>query len=76
MKEKEKEDVYPFARFNKKARMVTYTDDEYNKVIKPLKSDWDKLETDVLFDLLDRFSLRFIVIADRYSEEVRERYEK
>jgi len=30
MKEKEKEDVYPFARFNKKARMVTYTDEEYN----------------------------------------------
>ena len=75
MKDKEREDAYPFARFNKKPRMVTYTDEEYAKVIKPMKSDWDKLETDVLFDLLDRFSLRFIVIADRFADEVKEKYE-
>lgn len=76
MKDKEREDAYPFARFNKKPRMVTYTNEEYAKVIKPMKSDWDKLETDVLFDLLERFSLRFIVIADRFAEEVKEKYDQ
>ena len=50
--------------------MVSYTDEQYEKVIAPLKNDWSKLETDVLFDLCDRFSLRFIVIADRFSYEL------
>ena len=53
--------------------MVSYTDDEYKKVIAPITSDWDKLETDVLFELCDRFSLRFIVVADRFSYEMAER---
>lgn len=56
--------------------MVTYTDEEYAKAIKPMKSDWDKLETDVLFDLSGRFNLRFIVIADRFAEEVQNRYKE
>lgn len=32
MKEKEKDEVYPFARFNKKSKVLTYTDEEYAKV--------------------------------------------
>ena len=35
-------------------------------------SDWDKLETDVLFELCERFDLRFIVIADRFSQKLQE----
>jgi len=76
MKQRETGDPYAFARFNKKPRVVTYTDEEYRKAIQPLKSDWDKLETDVLFDLCERFSLRFIVIADRFTDEYRSRYEQ
>ena len=72
-KEKEVGEVYPFARFNKKPRVISYTDDEYKKVVAPLNSDWDKLETDVLFDLCERFYMRFIVIADRFSTEYKDR---
>ena len=43
--------------------------------MRPMKSDWDKLETDVLFELIERFSLRFIVIADRFADEVKDQYE-
>lgn len=40
---------------------------------------WTKEETDQLFDLCERFDLRFIVIADRFPssrtvEELKERY--
>lgn len=70
MKRKETEEPYPFARFNKKPRVVTYTDEEYKKAVNPMVTDWDRLETDVLFDLCMRFNLRFIVIADRYQSEL------
>ena len=70
VKRKEVGEVYAFARFNRKATVVTYTDEQYEKAIAPLKSDWTKLETDVLFELCDRFNLRFIVIADRFSYEL------
>ena len=56
--------------------MISYTDDEYKKVIAPMKTDWDKLETDVLFELCERFSLRFIVIADRFNYELAEQEAK
>ena len=72
-KEKEAGETYPFARFNKKAKVIQYTDEEYRKVIEPLVSDWDKLETDVLFELCERFYMRFIVIADRFSYEYGEK---
>ena len=75
-KEKEINDVYPFSKFNKQTRVISYTDDEYKKVIAPMKSDWDKLETDVLFELCERFSLRFIVIADRFNYELAEQEAK
>lgn len=38
-----------------------------------MKSDWSKLETDILFELCERFNLRFIVIADRFSYELQEK---
>ena len=41
-----------------------------------MTSDWDKLETEVLFDLCQRFNMRFIVIADRFTEELQDRLEK
>jgi DNA methyltransferase 1-associated protein 1 len=66
--------VYQFARFNRKAQVITYTDEEFKQVIHPVdkqkQSDWTRLESDVLMDLCERFQIRFIVIADRFSNEV------
>ena len=74
-KKKEAGDVYAFARFNRKASVITYTDDQYERVVAPLKSDWTKLETDVLFELCERFNLRFIIIADRFAYELQDKIE-
>lgn len=58
---------YPFAKFNKKVEIPTYTDVEYQQ---HLTSDtWTKEETDHLMDLAQRFDLRFIVMSDRYDTE-------
>ncbi|CAH0395496.1 unnamed protein product [Bemisia tabaci] len=58
---------YPFAKFNKKVPIPTYTDAEYAQ---HLQSDWwTKAETDHLFSLCRQFDLRFIVIQDRYDEK-------
>ena len=67
MKQKEQEEVYPFSRFNRKIEIVKYTDEEYNKIVAPLSTDWSKEETDHLFKLCERFGLRFIIISDRYD---------
>ena len=61
---------YPFARFNKKPKVISYTNEEYEKCVLPLMSDWDRTETDCLFDLVSRFGPRFIVIADRFADEL------
>ena len=42
MKESEVNDPYPFARFNRKIDIVKYTDEEYQKVIAPMNTDWSK----------------------------------
>lgn len=72
---------YPFAKFNKKVPIPTYTNTEYvqNLVV----NGWTRAETDHLFDLCRRFDLRFILIHDRWDlskypartvEELKERY--
>ncbi|GMH02285.1 hypothetical protein Nepgr_004124 [Nepenthes gracilis] len=68
---------YPFAKYNKSVELVKYTDEEYEKYLTDPK--WTKEETDQLFDLCERFDLRFIVIADRFPssrtvEELKDRY--
>jgi DNA methyltransferase 1-associated protein 1 len=66
MKKSEVDEVYPFARFNKKIEALKYTDEEYKLAVAPLGNDWSKKETDHLFKLCERFSLKFIIIADRF----------
>ena len=80
VKVKEQNEPYQFARFNRKLEVISYTDEEYKKAVDSVNStssnvlqqwcDWTKLETDVLFDLCERFQLRFIVIADRFQQEL------
>ncbi|KAJ4954687.1 hypothetical protein NE237_011470 [Protea cynaroides] len=68
---------YSFAKYNKSVDIVKYTDEEYDKYLTdPM---WTKTETDQLFDLCERFDLRFIVIADKFPssrtvEELKDRY--
>ncbi|CAA6658793.1 unnamed protein product [Spirodela intermedia] len=68
---------YSFAKFNKSVDILKYTDEEYEKFL--TDPTWTKEETDQLFDLCERFDLRFIVIADRFPhmrsvEELKTRY--
>ncbi|KAL6620604.1 hypothetical protein ACP70R_035743 [Stipagrostis hirtigluma subsp. patula] len=70
---------YQFAKFNKKVDVLKYTDEEYEKyLIDPVEA-WSREETDQLFELCERFDLRFIVIADRFPtdrsvEDLKSRY--
>lgn len=75
-KAKDTDEAYPFSRFNRKVEVIRYTDEEYAQLSDNLKfkagglaivTDWSKEETDHLFDLCEQFSLRFIVIADRFG---------
>ena len=71
---------YPFAMFNKKVNILTYTDAEYSENF--LSDSWTRAETDTLFQLCERFDLRWPVIHDRWPthlsprsiEDLKERY--
>ncbi|KAF3329953.1 SWR1-complex protein 4 [Carex littledalei] len=68
---------YAFAKCNKSVDVLKYTDEEYEKHL--TDNAWSKEETDKLFELCERFDLRFIVIADRFPndrtvEELKSRY--
>ncbi|KAI6674520.1 hypothetical protein NL676_002426 [Syzygium grande] len=68
---------YAFAKYNKSVNIIKYTDEEYEKYL--TDPTWTKEETDQLFDLCERFDLRFTVIADRFPssrtvEELKDRY--
>ncbi|RXG58497.1 DNA methyltransferase 1-associated protein 1 [Armadillidium vulgare] len=71
---------YPFATFNKKIEILLYTDEEYAEYFS--KGHWSKSDTDNLFDLCQRFDLRWSVIHDRWPshlspksmEELKARY--
>jgi len=73
----DKSTTYTFARFNKKCKILTYTDDEYDKHL--THPAWDRAESALLFDLCRRFDLRWPVIHDRFPEgrtmeQLKERY--
>lgn len=79
----EEQKEYPFAKFNKKLNIISYTANEYNTHLRTNQSKWSKQQTDHLFDLARRFDLRFVVMADRWDkstytnktvEDLKERY--
>ena len=70
---------YPYSKFNTKIDVVTYSDDEYEQVLK--RDDWSRSETDHLMYLCLKYDLRWPVIVDRYTltpprttEHLQERY--
>lgn len=56
---------YRFARYNKQIKMITYTDEEYDKYLQ--SPAWTKEQTDRLMELCKMHDLRFIVIHDRFT---------
>ncbi|KAJ2161422.1 swr complex subunit [Coemansia sp. RSA 552] len=70
VKASEQPDDYFYARYNAQAKPFQYTDEEYEKCIEPLDSEWTRVETDYLLHLCRRFDLRFMVIHDRYYSHV------
>ncbi len=60
---------YDYAKFNQNIDIVEFTEEEYNKLIKPNDRNWNYEQTRYLWDLIKRYELRFIVIMDRYDEE-------
>ncbi|XP_044493707.1 SWR1-complex protein 4-like [Mangifera indica] len=68
---------YSFAKYKKSVDVVKYTNEEYEKYL--TDPTWTKEETDQLFDLCERFDLRFIIVADRFPsswsvEELKDHY--
>lgn len=60
---------YEFAQLNHKIDLIDFSQEEYNLIIKPHDTNWTYEETMYLWDLLERFDLRFTVVQDRYDEE-------
>lgn len=56
---------YPFARYNKQVMVPTYTDEEYARLAPA--GDWTREQTDLLFDLIRRFDLRWPLVHDRFD---------
>ncbi|KAJ0797232.1 putative SWR1-complex protein 4/DNA methyltransferase 1-associated protein [Helianthus annuus] len=68
---------YSFAKYNKSVDVIKYTEEEYEKHL--TDPGWTKEATGHLFELDERFDLRFVVIADRIPssrsvEELKSRY--
>ncbi len=88
----DKDKVSSYSKFNVKIDFVEYNDDEYKNhlkvfifilfwIWKDLDPSWTKEETDYLWDLIEKFDARFLVIYDRYDpkynrsvEDIKERY--
>ena len=76
-KNSDKSTTYTFSRFNKKCKILSYTDEEYDKHL--THPSWDRAESALLFDLCRRFDLRWPVVHDRFPagrtmEQLKERY--
>ncbi len=60
---------YPFAKLNKKVKLVGYTGQEYAQHLNG-DEGWTKAETDHLMELCQRYDLRFFVIHDRWDPSI------
>lgn len=62
---------YRFADLNTNSGVYSYSNDEYHQHLRD--DDWTKEETDYLMDLCSSYDLRFVIIADRYEWQGRQR---
>ncbi|EXJ59144.1 hypothetical protein A1O7_06575 [Cladophialophora yegresii CBS 114405] len=61
------EDEYPSHKWNVKVEVPSYTDEQYDSMLK--SDDWTRQETDYLMELCRDYDLRWIIVADRYTPE-------
>ncbi|EEB07298.2 Swr1 complex subunit Swc4 [Schizosaccharomyces japonicus yFS275] len=64
-------EAYRFEKFNTHAALETYSDDEYERLLRD--DDWSREETDYLMELCKEYDVRFFIIADRYIFKGRKR---
>lgn len=70
---------YPYLKFNVQLDRITFTDDEYEQLLK--NNRWTRSESEYLLDLCFTYELRWPVITDRYTllparrtEELQDRF--
>ncbi|KAL6242039.1 swr complex subunit [Rhinocladiella similis] len=61
------EDEFPSQKWNVKVQIPTYTDEQYENLLKA--DDWSRQETDYLMELCRDYDLRWVIIADRYDSK-------
>lgn len=60
---------FKFAKYDMPLIIPKFTSEEYDTYLANLDSNWKREETYHLWDLLERFELRFPVVYDRYDTE-------
>lgn len=59
--------LFPFAKFKKSVELVKYTPEDFKRHLAEMDLTWTEEETKYLWDLLELFECRFLVVADRYD---------
>ena len=65
------EDINLYSNFEKyanKKEIVEFTKEEYDTLIKPNDRNWNYEQTLYLWELLNRFDMRFQIVYDRFDE--------
>ncbi|KAK4525299.1 hypothetical protein GAYE_SCF09G3207 [Galdieria yellowstonensis] len=72
-KDGKEEEEDSFSKFNKESKIMKYNDAEYELISQEpsLDSSWSREETDLLFELCEKYNLRFVVVHDRWQGEKR-----
>ncbi|CAG0919430.1 unnamed protein product [Notodromas monacha] len=60
---------YPFAKFCRRIEVPTFSEEEFDACLSDLDDTWSYDETVHLFDLCNRFEMRFYVIYDRFDRQ-------
>ncbi|KRW99501.1 hypothetical protein PPERSA_07986 [Pseudocohnilembus persalinus] len=72
----DKDKLYAYEKFNIKTDIIQYTDEEYENHLKDLDDTWDLKETRYLWDLVERFDQRWVVIFDSYQYREKQQDER
>lgn len=65
----EKDKVFDCEKYNVPIELIMFTKEEFEDHLKDLDISWSFEETKYLWELCQRYDLRFIIIADRYDEK-------
>ena len=69
-----------FSKLNTKTEVIRpLSDEEYKKAgldNLPSSTSWTKEETECLMNLCEKYDLRFLVVADRYADCLKDRYDQ